>query len=89
MEAEIMHVLTETLWLTTKLAAPVLLVSLTIGVVIGMFQTVVSVQEATLTFVPKLMGVAAVLVLGGSWMLNELSDFFIDMMAMAPDLVRM
>ena len=84
MEAEIMHVLTETLWLTTKLAAPVLLVSLTIGVVIGMFQTVVSVQEATLTFVPKLMGVAAVLVLGGSWMLNELSDFFIDMMAMAP-----
>ena len=89
MEAEIMHVLTETLWLTTKLAAPVLMVSLSIGVVIGMFQTVVSVQEATLTFVPKLMGVAAVLVLGGSWMLNELSDFFIDMMAMAPDLVRM
>lgn len=66
-----------------------LLVSLAIGVTIGLFQTVVSVQEATLTFVPKLMGVAAVLVLAGGWMLNELSDFFIEMMRMAPDLVRM
>lgn len=89
MDTEVMHILTQTLWVTTKLAAPVLLVSLAIGVTIGLFQTVVSVQEATLTFVPKLMGVAAVLVLAGGWMLNELSDFFIEMMRMAPDLVRM
>lgn len=89
MDAEIMHIVTETLWVATKLAAPVLLVALAIGVTIGLFQTVVSVQEATLTFVPKLAGIAVVLVLAGGWMMTELSDFFREMLALAPEMIRL
>ena len=60
-------------------AAPALLVSLIIGLVISIFQTVTSIQEQTLTFVPKILAVFLTLMLLGDWMLNNMKDFMIEL----------
>jgi flagellar biosynthetic protein FliQ len=74
-DADVMNLAAQALWTATKLSAPILLVSLAIGTLISLVQAVTQVQEMTLTFVPKLAGIAVVLVVGGSWMLSTLSDF--------------
>lgn len=56
-------------------AAPALLVSLIIGLIVSIFQTVTSIQEQTLTFVPKIIAVFLTLMLFGGWMLNKMVDF--------------
>ena len=56
-------------------AAPVLLVSLVIGLVVSIFQTVTSIQEQTLTFVPKVIGIFVSLMILGHWMLNNMVDY--------------
>uniref|UniRef100_UPI004055E4BA flagellar biosynthesis protein FliQ n=1 Tax=Agathobacter sp. TaxID=2021311 RepID=UPI004055E4BA len=56
-------------------SAPLLLVSLCVGLLISIFQTVTSIQEQTLTFVPKILAVFATMMLCGSWMLNMMLDF--------------
>ena len=56
-------------------AAPALLVSLVIGLIVSIFQTVTSIQEQTLTFVPKIIAVFLTLMLLGGWMLNQMVDF--------------
>lgn len=58
-------------------AAPALLVSLVIGLIISIFQTVTSIQEQTLTFVPKIIAVFLTLMLLGGWMLDKMADFMI------------
>lgn len=63
------------LWITALVAAPVLLASLAVGLVIGLVQAATSVNEQTLTFVPKLAAVALVLVLFGASMMALLGDF--------------
>ena len=56
-------------------SAPLLLVSLIVGLIISIFQTVTSIQEQTLTFVPKILAVFITLMLGGSWMMNTMIEF--------------
>ena len=56
-------------------AAPLLLVSLIIGLIVSIFQTVTSIQEQTLTFVPKIIAVFLTLMILGGWMLNKMVDF--------------
>ena len=56
-------------------SAPPLLVSLVIGLIVSIFQTVTSIQEQTLTFVPKIIAVFLTLMLLGGWMLNKMVDF--------------
>jgi flagellar biosynthetic protein FliQ len=63
------------LWIAALVGAPVLLSCLTVGLVIGIVQAATSVNEQTLTFVPKLMVTAAVLVLFGASMMGLISDF--------------
>ena len=60
-------------------SAPLLLVSLIIGLIVSIFQTVTSIQEQTLTFVPKILAVLITLMIGGSWMLNNMSGFMVDL----------
>jgi flagellar biosynthetic protein FliQ len=55
-------------------SAPLLLVSLVVGLILSIFQTVTSIQEQTLTFVPKILAVFAMLMLCGSWMLTNLTE---------------
>lgn len=61
--------------LAILVAAPLLLTGLTVGVLVSLFQAATQINEMTLTFVPKLLAVAAVLLLAGQWMLGLLIDF--------------
>ena len=65
------------LYVIIKVSLPVLLVSLIVGLIISIFQTVTSIQEQTLTFIPKIIAVFVGMILCGSWMLNQLSDFMV------------
>lgn len=65
----------DALFLILKTAAPPLIVSLIIGLIVSVFQTVTSIQEQTLTFVPKMVGMFLTLMLIGHWMLNEMTTF--------------
>ena len=58
-----------------KCAAPVLLVSLCVGLIVSIFQTVTSIQEQTLTFVPKVLAIFLTLMILGHWMLNNMVGF--------------
>lgn len=70
-----------------KLAAPVLLVAMAVGLAVGMIQSVTQIQEATLTFVPKFLGVGLVLLVAGNWMLQEMIGFTRNLFAMLPQLI--
>lgn len=74
-DAEVMRMATDAMLMTAKLAGPILLVSLAIGLLISLFQSVTSIQEVTLTFVPKLAGVAVVLLVAGHWMLGQIVGY--------------
>ncbi len=56
-------------------AAPVLLVSLCVGLIVSIFQTVTSIQEQTLTFVPKVLAIFTALLILGHWMMNNMVEF--------------
>lgn len=68
-----------TLWNIIITAAPVLLISLVVGLIISIFQTATSIQEQTLTFVPKILAIFLSLMLLGGWMLNNMSDFMVQL----------
>ena len=74
---EVTAIASSALYLVIKVAAPVLLVSLVVGLIISIFQSVTSIQEQTLTFVPKIIAVFLSLILLGNWMLGELSGFMV------------
>ncbi len=65
----------QTIWIIIKTAVPILLVSMIVGLIISLFQTLTSIQEQTLTFVPKLIAIMIALMLMGSWMLNEIVSY--------------
>ena len=67
-----------------KCAAPMLLVSLCVGLIVSIFQTVTSIQEQTLTFVPKLLGIFLTIMLCGRWILNSIVEFFSYLMENLP-----
>ena len=77
----------QALKVTALLAAPMLLSVLVIGLIVGMFQTVTSIQEMTLSFIPKLIVLALVLAIAGPWMLNLISDFMVQIFEDIPDLI--
>ena len=58
-------------------SAPVLIVSLVIGLIVSIFQTVTSIQEQTLTFVPKIVAVFVTLMILGHWMLNQMTNLIV------------
>ena len=60
-------------------SAPVLITSLVIGLIVSIFQTVTSIQEQTLTFVPKIVAVFVTLMILGHWMLNQMTNLIVDM----------
>ncbi|MCR5747181.1 MAG: flagellar biosynthesis protein FliQ [Lachnospiraceae bacterium] len=70
--AAVTEIVRETLYTTIITAAPVLLVSLVVGLAISIFQTVTSIQEQTLTFVPKFLAIFMMIMLVGHWMLGNM-----------------
>lgn len=74
-------IMRDAIMVVLKTAAPPLLISLTIGLTVSVFQTVTSIQEQTLTFVPKMVGMFVCLMLLGHWMLNNMTTFMTDLWA--------
>ena len=74
--------------LGAKLAGPILIVSLVIGFIISLLQSVTQVQEMTLTFVPKVIVVALVLLFAGNWMMHEAVTFTENLFADLPRMLR-
>ena len=68
-----------TLYTIILTSAPMLLISLIIGLMVSIFQTVTSIQEQTLTFVPKLLAIFLILMVGGGWMLNNMITFMVNL----------
>lgn len=86
-DADVLQIVSGALVIATKLSAPILIVSLVVGVFVSLIQTVTQVQEMTLTFVPKLIGVALIVVMGGSWMIRELVSWVTQLWSSIPSLV--
>ncbi len=77
----------EALTVIVLLCAPVLLTALAIGVAVGMIQAATSIQEMTLTFIPKLMGMFAALLITGQWMLGLVVDYTIRLYNSIPGMI--
>ena len=84
----VMDLSREVIWTIVKVAAPLLIISLIIGLIVSVLQTITSIQEQTLTFVPKFLAIMLVLVLFGGWMLNTVSELLKDIMAQIPTIIR-
>ncbi len=69
--------------LILKLSAPLLIVSMLVGLIIAIFQAATQIHEQTLAFVPKIIVIAVLLLAMGSWMLTNLSDFFNNVLQIA------
>lgn len=69
----------EAIWIIIKVSSPMLIVSMIVGLVISIFQTITSIQEQTLTFVPKLLAIFIILLITGSWILKTTSDYMIEL----------
>lgn len=74
-ENQLIEIITQALYVIIKSSAPMLLVSLVIGLLISILQTITSIQEQTLTFVPKLLAIFIVLIICGNWVLNNVVEF--------------
>jgi flagellar biosynthetic protein FliQ len=85
-EAMIMDLGRNAFYMMMILSLPLLGVSLVIGLVVSLFQAITQIQEVTLTFVPKILGVVLVAALLGSWMLQQLLSFTITLFNFIPRL---
>ncbi|SDX83685.1 flagellar biosynthesis protein FliQ [Lachnobacterium bovis] len=78
-EGIILDIARDAIFTIIMVSAPLLLVSLIVGLIISIFQTVTSIQEQTLTFVPKVIAVFVTMLICGSWILNVISNFMINL----------
>lgn len=86
-DTTVINIALQTMVVALKLSAPILLTSLVIGFTISLFQSMTQIQEFTLSFVPKLIGVGIALVVSGGWMLQTLIDFTRDLFDLLPSLL--
>lgn len=84
----IMQLGQETLKTAALLSAPILLTALIVGLIISVLQAITQINEATLTFIPKIVVVAIVIVIAGPWMLDIMSRFTINMIENITDYIR-
>ncbi len=72
---QVIDITRRALFLIIECSAPLLLISLVVGLVISIFQTITSIQEQTLTFVPKIIAVFFGIIIFGSWIMTNLTDY--------------
>jgi flagellar biosynthetic protein FliQ len=86
-DTQVVHLGLQAMTIAAKLGAPVLLTALAVGFAVSLFQSVTQIQEVTLSFVPKAIGVGVVLLVCGNWMLHELVSFTTSVFGQIPDLL--
>ena len=87
-EGVVIDIAREVVWTIVKTSAPMLLVSLIIGLIISVFQTITSIQEQTLTFVPKFIAIMLIMVLAGGWMMDNITVLFESLMSHIPNYIK-
>ena len=87
-EATIIDLSRETVLTIVETSMPLLLISLVIGLIISIFQTITSIQEQTLTFIPKFIAIMLVVVLCGNWIMNKCVTLFEALMANSPNYIK-
>ena len=85
-DTSVVGILSGAMLMALKLAGPILAVCLVVGLVVAVVQTITQIQEMTLTFVPKLLGVAVVLLVGGPWMIHEFTAWVQELWRIIPTL---
>jgi flagellar biosynthetic protein FliQ len=83
----VMTIAQRALEMTVMLAAPLLLVALLVGLLVGIFQAATQINEMTLSFIPKLIGMAAALLIAGPWMLKEIVNYTRMLIESIPSLI--
>lgn len=83
----VMTIVQRALEMTLMLAAPMLLVALVVGLLVGIFQAATQINEMTLSFIPKLIGMATAMVIAGPWMLKQLVNYTRMLIESIPSLI--
>ena len=83
----VMNIGRQALEMTLMLSAPLLLAGLVIGLIISIFQAATQINEATLSFIPKLIGIFLVLILAGPWILQSMVDYIRQLFESIPQLI--
>lgn len=78
-EGQVLDIARDAIYTIIICSAPMLIISLVVGLIISIFQTVTSIQEQTLTFVPKIIAVFVGMMIFGSWILTNLSEFMVNL----------
>ena len=86
-DTDILDIAIDTMFVALKLPAPILVTALVLGFAISLFQAMTQIQEFTLAFVPKVVGVGVALIVSGNWMLHTLIDFTQDLFDRIPTLL--
>jgi flagellar biosynthetic protein FliQ len=86
-DTDVIHLGLQAMTIALKLGAPVLLTALVVGFAISLFQSATQIQEATLSFVPKAIGIGIALLVSGNWMLHEIVSFTNDLFKQIPSLL--
>ncbi len=86
--SDVVDITSQAIWLIIKCAAPMLLVSLIVGLIISIFQTVTSIQEQTLTFIPKILCVFITVIICGDWIMTSILQFMQELYSRFADYVR-
>ncbi len=86
--ATIVTLLREGIALVLMTAAPILLAALLVGLLVAIFQATTSIQEQTLTFVPKILTILGMIALLATWIFTNIQGYFISLMDLIPQLVR-
>jgi len=83
----VVNLATQAMTLAVEIAGPMLLVGLVIGLVVSIFQAVTSIQEQTLSFIPKIVALGAIIVVLGPWMLGQLVNYAENLYMSIPQLI--
>ncbi len=83
----VMTIAQRALEMTLMLAAPLLLVALVVGLLVGIFQAATQINEMTLSFIPKMIGMATAMVIAGPWMLKQLVNYTRMLIESIPSLI--
>ncbi|HEX3802945.1 MAG TPA: flagellar biosynthesis protein FliQ [Solirubrobacteraceae bacterium] len=84
----VINLATQAMTLGLEVAGPILLVGLVIGLAVSLFQAVTQIQEQSLSFIPKIVGLALLIVVLGPWMLDRLVNYMTNLYMSIPSLVR-
>jgi flagellar biosynthesis protein FliQ len=83
----VLELCTEALELALRIGLPLLVAGLVVGLAVSVFQAVTQIQEQTLSFIPKILALAGVLIVLGPWMLNQLLSYTTDLWGSIPQLI--